>query len=90
LIFYVGGADPYREDQLGGLSLSMKGLRDRDTLVFREARNRRLPVAVTLAGGYARSVADTVQIHVNTVRAAREVAADPTDESKRDSSPRSE
>ena len=90
LLFYVGGADPYREDQLGGLSLSMKGLRDRDTLVFREARSRRLPVAITLAGGYARNVADTVQIHVNTMQAAREAAAAPTDESKRDSSLRSE
>ena len=68
----------------------MKGLRDRDTLVFREARSRHLPVAVTLAGGYARNVADTVQIHVNTVLAARDVVADPTDESKRDPSLRSE
>jgi len=74
LIFYVGGADPYREDQLGGLWLTMSGLLKRDQLVFEEARRRDVPVAVTLAGGYARRVADTVQIHVNTVLAARAIA----------------
>jgi len=70
LIFYVAGADPYCEDQLGGLSLSMEGLRRRDALVFQHARHNRVPVAVTLAGGYARHVSDTVQIHVNTIVAA--------------------
>ena len=75
LIFYIGGADPYREDQLGGLWLSMRGLQQRDALVFAEARRRGLPVAVAFAGGYARKVEDTVRIHVNTVIAAREAAA---------------
>jgi acetoin utilization deacetylase AcuC-like enzyme len=75
MIFYVGGADPYREDQLGGLWLSMRGLQERDALVFAEARLRGLPVAVAFAGGYARNVEDTVRIHVNTVIAAREAAA---------------
>jgi acetoin utilization deacetylase AcuC-like enzyme len=75
MIFYIGGADPYREDQLGGLSLSMRGLQDRDTLVFAEARLRGLPVAVAFAGGYARKVEDTVRIHVNTIIAARDAAA---------------
>ena len=74
LIFYVGGADPYREDQLGGLWLSLGGLRRRDELVFGEAKRRGIPVAVTLAGGYARNVEDTVRIHMNTVLAARDVA----------------
>ena len=74
MIFYVGGADPYREDQLGGLWLSMRGLQDRDALVFAEARLRGLPVAVAFAGGYARKVEDTVRIHVNTIIAAREAA----------------
>jgi acetoin utilization deacetylase AcuC-like enzyme len=73
MIFYVGGADPYREDQLGGLHLSMSGLQARDRGVFEEARKRKIPVVTTLAGGYARHLADTVQIHVNTVLAAREV-----------------
>jgi acetoin utilization deacetylase AcuC-like enzyme len=73
LIFYVGGADPYREDQLGGLALTMEGLQKRDRLVFEHARSRGIPVASTLAGGYARRVADTVRIHVNTILAARDV-----------------
>jgi len=74
LIFYVGGADPYREDQLGGLALTIEGLQKRDRLVFEHARRRGIPVASTLAGGYARHVADTVRIHVNTIIAARDVA----------------
>jgi acetoin utilization deacetylase AcuC-like enzyme len=74
ILFYIGGADPYREDQLGGLWLSMRGLKERDALVFAEARLRGLPVAVAFAGGYARKVEDTVRIHVNTVIAAREAA----------------
>ena len=73
LIFYVGGADPYREDQLGGLALTFEGLQQRDRMIFEHARRRRIPVASTLAGGYARRVADTVQIHVNTIVAARDV-----------------
>ncbi|MBZ5660613.1 MAG: histone deacetylase [Acidobacteriia bacterium] len=74
LIFYVGGADPYREDQLGGLALTLEGLQQRDRLVFEHARRRGIPVASTLAGGYARRVPDTVRIHVNTIIAARDVA----------------
>jgi acetoin utilization deacetylase AcuC-like enzyme len=73
LICYIAGADPYREDQLGGLSLSIEGLKRRDQLVFRVARARGIPVMVTFAGGYARRVEDTVTIHCNTVIAAREV-----------------
>jgi acetoin utilization deacetylase AcuC-like enzyme len=73
LIFYVGGADPYCEDQLGGLALTIEGLQKRDRLIFEYARQRGIPVASTLAGGYARRVADTVRIHVNTIVAAREV-----------------
>jgi len=74
ILFYVGGADPYCEDQLGGLSLTKEGLKQRDRQVFEEARRRRIPVATTLAGGYARRVEDTVRIHVSTILAAREVA----------------
>lgn len=74
ILFYVGGADPYREDQLGGLKLSMKGLKVRDKSVFAEARKRNIPVVTVLAGGYARRVEDTVQIHVNTILSANEVA----------------
>jgi acetoin utilization deacetylase AcuC-like enzyme len=74
IIFYVGGADPYREDQLGGLALTIEGLQKRDRLVFEHARRRGIPVASTLAGGYARHVVDTVRIHVNTIVAARDLA----------------
>ena len=75
VVFYVGGADPYCEDQLGGLSLTKKGLMERDRKIFEAARRRGIPVATTLAGGYARRVEDTVRIHVNTILAARDVAA---------------
>lgn len=76
LICYVAGADPYREDTLGGLNLTMEGLKQRDTMVFRIAKSRGIPVMVTYAGGYARDVRDTVAIHCNTVVAASEVWAD--------------
>jgi acetoin utilization deacetylase AcuC-like enzyme len=74
IVFYIGGADPFCEDQLGGLSLTKKGLSERDRRVFEEARRRGVPVATTLAGGYARRIEDTVRIHVNTMLAARDVA----------------
>jgi acetoin utilization deacetylase AcuC-like enzyme len=73
LICYIAGADPYRDDQLGGLALTMEGLKKRDELVFRVAKTQGIPVMVTYAGGYARNVADTVTIHSNTVIAAKEV-----------------
>jgi acetoin utilization deacetylase AcuC-like enzyme len=73
LICYIAGADPYREDQLGGLSLTIEGLKKRDELVFRVACAQNIPVMVTFAGGYAQNVEDTVTIHCNTVVAAKEV-----------------
>ena len=74
LVFYLAGADPYRFDQLGGLGLSLDGLRRRDELVFKRAREAGAAVAVCLAGGYALRPEDTVEIHCNTVRAAVFVA----------------
>jgi acetoin utilization deacetylase AcuC-like enzyme len=82
LLCYIAGADPYREDQLGGLSLTIEGLKKRDELVFRVARARDIPVMVTFAGGYAHKVDDTVTIHCNTVVAAKEVFAGKTAEKK--------
>jgi acetoin utilization deacetylase AcuC-like enzyme len=73
LLVYVAGADPYYQDQLGGLSLSLEGLKARDRLVFSCALMHHVPVAVALAGGYAVDVNDTVTIHANTAKAAREV-----------------
>jgi acetoin utilization deacetylase AcuC-like enzyme len=73
LICYIAGADPYRQDQLGGLALTIEGLKRRDELVFRVAKAQAIPVMVTYAGGYAQRVEDTVTIHCNTVVAAKEV-----------------
>lgn len=73
LICYIAGADPYREDQLGGLALTIEGLKRRDELVLRVAQARNIPVMVTFAGGYARRVEDTVTIHCNTVIAAKQI-----------------
>jgi acetoin utilization deacetylase AcuC-like enzyme len=70
LVMYVAGADPYRDDQLGGLALTIEGLKARDRLIFDLAREHQTPVATTFAGGYARDVEDTVTIHANTVKTA--------------------
>jgi len=74
LLFYLAGADPYREDQLGGLRLTLHGLELRDRMVFEKARQQGVPVAVTLAGGYARHLQDTVRIHSNTAKIAKDFA----------------
>jgi acetoin utilization deacetylase AcuC-like enzyme len=74
LLFYLAGADPYGEDQLGGLRLTLHGLELRDRMVFEKARQHGVPVAVTLAGGYARHLQDTVHIHSNTAQVAKEFA----------------
>lgn len=70
IVFYLAGADPYEDDQLGGLSLTKEGLRRRDRLVFNEARELRVPLVVLLAGGYARRLEDTVEIHATTIEEA--------------------
>jgi acetoin utilization deacetylase AcuC-like enzyme len=77
LLCYIAGADPYKEDQLGGLALTIEGLKKRDELVFKVAKAQNVPVMVTFAGGYARRVEDTITIHCNTVIAAKEVSAVP-------------
>ncbi len=74
LLCYIAGADPYEEDQLGGLALTIDGLKKRDELVLRVARSRSIPVMITYAGGYAQHVEDTVTIHCNTIIAAKEIA----------------
>jgi acetoin utilization deacetylase AcuC-like enzyme len=66
-IFYLAGADPYEDDQLGGLRLTKEGLRSRDRMVIKTARAAGIPLVITLAGGYARRVQDTVAIHAATV-----------------------
>ena len=74
LIFYLAGADPYAEDQLGGLLLTQQGLQARDRMVLRKWATK--PIAVVLAGGYAHRTQDTVAIHCNTVREAAAARSD--------------
>ena len=73
LVIYVAGADPFYEDQLGGLALTFDGLKERDRLVIWTALTHGIPVAIVLAGGYAQNVEDTVTIHANTAGVAKEV-----------------
>jgi acetoin utilization deacetylase AcuC-like enzyme len=70
LIFYLAGADPHEGDRLGRLKLSTAGLAERDRRVLDGARERGIPVAVSMAGGYGRVIEDTVQVHLGTIRAA--------------------
>ncbi len=74
LVIYLAGADPYQDDRLGRLGLSMAGLAERDRHVFSACRARRLPVAIAMAGGYARQIEDTVRIHTTTLQLARALA----------------
>jgi acetoin utilization deacetylase AcuC-like enzyme len=67
MVFYLAGADPFEQDQLGGLTLSKAGLKKRDRIVFAECHRRDLPVCVVLAGGYAYNIQDVVDIHVATI-----------------------
>ena len=69
-VIYLAGADPYKYDQLGGLSLTIEGLRERDEFVMNECIKRSIPVGVLLAGGYAINTEDTVTIHCNTCKLA--------------------
>jgi acetoin utilization deacetylase AcuC-like enzyme len=73
LAIYLAGADPYAGDRLGKMALTMAGLAQRDRLVLEMCSEARLPVAVTMAGGYAKDVEDIVAIHVQTVRTAAEL-----------------
>jgi len=70
IIFYLAGADPYEGDRLGRLKLTVDGLRTRDRLVFNACRERGLPVAITMSGGYCPDVDAIVTIHTNTIREA--------------------
>lgn len=76
LLIYVAGADPYEDDQLGGLKLTMDGLRRRDELVLKSALHHHVPAVVVFAGGYARRLDDTVAIHAQTCRIAKELAGE--------------
>lgn len=75
LVMYLAGADPFEHDQLGALKLTKDDLRNRDRIVISMARDSEVPVCVLLAGGYASKVADTVDIHYNTIVTAKELSA---------------
>jgi len=78
LVIYLAGADPYADDRLGRLKLSFAGLAERDRQVFAFCRQQRVPVAIAMAGGYARQIDDTVHIHATTLRLARALFSGPT------------
>ncbi|MBI3990569.1 MAG: histone deacetylase [Candidatus Omnitrophica bacterium] len=67
LMMYVAGADPYEKDMLGGLSLTIDGLKKRDEYVLGLARDNGVAAVVVFGGGYAGNVDDTIEIHYNTV-----------------------
>jgi acetoin utilization deacetylase AcuC-like enzyme len=72
LAIYLAGADPYKDDRFGRLAITKEGLAQRDRLVLQHLYQAGLPIAVTMAGGYARNVQDTVDIHFQSVLAALE------------------
>jgi acetoin utilization deacetylase AcuC-like enzyme len=76
LAIFLAGADPFVGDRLGRLSVTKEGLAKRDWLVLKSCRERTIPVAVTMAGGYAKEVADTVDIHFQTVKRAATLLSD--------------
>jgi acetoin utilization deacetylase AcuC-like enzyme len=70
LLFYLAGVDPHERDRLGRLALTAAGLAERDRRVFAAARERGIPLVLTMAGGYGQDIEETVQLQVNTFRAA--------------------
>jgi acetoin utilization deacetylase AcuC-like enzyme len=76
MVWYLAGVDPYVGDRLGCLSLSLPGLRQRDAYILETCRRAGVPVVITLGGGYAPQLQDIVQAHCNTIRTARQIAAE--------------
>lgn len=70
LAIYLAGADPFEDDKLGRLKVTKRGLAERDHRVLEACRDRNIPVTVTMAGGYARKVSDTVDIHFASINTA--------------------
>jgi acetoin utilization deacetylase AcuC-like enzyme len=82
LAIYLAGADPFEGDRLGRLSVTKSGLAERDRIVLQTCRERGIPVAVTMAGGYAREVEDTVDVHFQSIRRAADLLESAVDISK--------
>lgn len=76
LVIYLAGADPYFDDRLGLLALTKDGLVARDQLIINYCQEAGIPLAVVMAGGYARSIDDTIEIHSNTIRLVAQMADD--------------
>jgi len=73
IVFYQAGVDPLADDSLGRLALTAEGLRRRDELVCRKAREWQLPIVLTLGGGYAQPIEKSIEAHIATYQVAREV-----------------
>ena len=78
MVFYLAGADPFEKDTLGGLSVTMAGLEQRDRMVFEFCRRKALPLTITLAGGYADEITDIVEIQFRTITLAQELLSKTT------------
>ena len=78
LVIYLAGADPYHDDRLGRLALSFAGLAERDRRVFSRCKALGIPLAIAMAGGYARQINDTVTIHAATIRLAKSIWREPS------------
>jgi acetoin utilization deacetylase AcuC-like enzyme len=81
LAIYLAGADPFEKDRLGRLSVTKAGLAERDRIVLETCKERAIPVAITMAGGYARKVQDTVDVHFQSIRRAAELLGSTADRS---------
>ena len=76
IVFYLAGADPYENDKLGRLGITMKGLYERDLMVLEHAKGAGVPAVTVMSGGYAKDIRDTVEIHCNTIRAVKAIFFD--------------
>ena len=75
LIIFLAGADPHEGDRLGRMKLTFEGLAQRDRMVLEAAHQRRIPVAISMAGGYGREIDDTIRVHLQTIAIAAQYAA---------------
>ena len=77
IVFYLAGADPFAKDKLGRLSLSIDGLRERDSYVLHACYEREVPTVTVMSGGYGKDIDDTIEIHCNTIRIVKNVFEAP-------------
>ncbi|MBX2893986.1 MAG: histone deacetylase [Cyclobacteriaceae bacterium] len=72
-IFYQSGVDILETDKLGRLSISREGCRQRDRLVLQAAKQNRIPIVVSMGGGYSPDFRDIIEAHANTYRVAQDI-----------------